>query len=76
MTRRFVDAPQDCRCTATITLRDKSTAQCGRKATEGDLCTQHARIEDRRVLARVDAHIKAEVEGMARMRKAWTQREG
>lgn len=42
MKRRFRDAPQQQRCTATITLRDKSEAQCGRYAKVKGLCRQHA----------------------------------
>jgi hypothetical protein len=45
MKRRFVDAPDDQRCTATVILEDKSTAQCGRYQKVGCLCTQHAKIE-------------------------------
>jgi len=41
-TRRFIDAPQDQRCKATITLKDKSKAQCGRYKKIGDYCRQHA----------------------------------
>lgn len=44
MTRHFVDAPTAERCTATITLKDNSTAQCGRHRKVGELCTQHAKI--------------------------------
>ena len=47
--RRFVDAPSECRCGAIITLRDGTTAQCGRYInrdyayiTAQGLCTQHA----------------------------------
>ena len=42
--RRFIDAPQGARCAYDITLKDGSGAQCGRARTEGDYCTQHARI--------------------------------
>jgi hypothetical protein len=50
--RTFTDAPQFFRCRATVTLRDKSSAQCGRwfnKAYDqhgplGGLCTQHAEM--------------------------------
>lgn len=47
MTRRFVDAPTGYRCTAAITLKDGSTAQCGRwAANKGQmLCTQHYKIQ-------------------------------
>jgi hypothetical protein len=46
---RFIDAPAEVRCTATITLRDKSTAQCGRRAmhTGEMLCTQHYKLAHR-----------------------------
>jgi hypothetical protein len=49
MSRQFIDASQDVRCVAIITLRDKTTADCGRCATDlpRKLCTQHARIADR-----------------------------
>lgn len=39
--RVFVDAPLDQRCTATITLKDGSAAQCGRYRKIGTLCRQH-----------------------------------
>jgi hypothetical protein len=39
--RVFVDALLDERCTATIVLRDKSEAQCGRRRASGTLCKQH-----------------------------------
>jgi hypothetical protein len=44
--RRFVDAHPEKRCKATITLRDKTTAQCGRVGIpwRGGLCTQHEGI--------------------------------
>lgn len=45
MKRKFFDAPADQRCEWTITLRDGSKAQCGRKKTTGQLCTQHAKME-------------------------------
>lgn len=49
---RYIDPPAWRRCRATITLRDKSKAQCGRAinraydqhGTLGGLCTQHAEI--------------------------------
>ena len=44
MTRRFIDAPDALRCTATITLTDKSKARCGRYAKVEELCTQHAKM--------------------------------
>lgn len=47
MSRRFIDAAQHERCEATITLRDGSQAQCGRKHTDGQLCTQHRKMCDR-----------------------------
>ena len=42
--RIFIDARQGQRCEATITLADKSTAQCGRscKAGNAHFCFQHA----------------------------------
>lgn len=45
MKRRFIDAPDDERCTATIVYKDKSLARCGRYKKVGCLCTQHAKIE-------------------------------
>lgn len=51
MKRRFVDAPAPLRCRATVTLRDKTTAQCGRYGLREYaanphvnrlLCEQHA----------------------------------
>lgn len=43
---RFRDAPLACRCAFDITLKDGSGAQCGRRATHSDLCTQHWRLID------------------------------
>ena len=40
--RKFIDAPQGERCRAVVTLKDGTTADCGRRAMTGDLCTQHA----------------------------------
>lgn len=57
MTHRFIDAPYDQRCAWTITLRDGSTAQCGRHKTKGQFCTQHARMA-----LRVDPKIEADDE--------------
>ncbi len=45
MPRRFIDAPTEFRCSAAITLKDGSGAQCGRYAKVDGLCTQHARIK-------------------------------
>jgi hypothetical protein len=42
--RIFIDAREDERCLATILLRDKSTAQCGRKRAVGKYCKQHEKI--------------------------------
>lgn len=40
--RRFIDAPEIYRCRATISLKDKSTAQCGRQKANGEhYCFQH-----------------------------------
>jgi len=49
MSRQFIDAPYWDRCTAVITLRDGSTADCGRHITDTErkLCTQHAKIAQR-----------------------------
>lgn len=47
MARRFIDATAEERCEWTVTLRDGSTAQCGRRHTDGQLCTQHAKIAAR-----------------------------
>lgn len=44
MSRRFIDAPSEQRCSWTVTLRDGSKAQCGRRKTSGDLCTQHSKM--------------------------------
>lgn len=44
--RRFVDAPTDQRCHATIMLKDRTTAQCGRYAKIDGLCHQHKKIAD------------------------------
>ena len=44
MSRRFIDAPADVRCEWTVTLKDGSQAQCGRRRTIGSLCTQHAKM--------------------------------
>lgn len=52
--RVFRDAPPHLRCRATVTLRDKSTAQCGRYfvreyasnlAVNEFLCEQHANMK-------------------------------
>lgn len=42
MARKFIDAPDEQRCVATTTMRDGSTARCGRYKKVGDLCKQHA----------------------------------
>src|SRR5271156_2074153 len=47
MSRRFVDAGTSQRCAAVVRLRDGSTADCGRRRVREDLCTQHAKIDDR-----------------------------
>ena len=47
MSRRFIDAPADQRCAWTVRLRDGSEAQCGRRKTGNNLCTQHQKIADR-----------------------------
>lgn len=44
MKRRFFDAPAEQRCRWDVTLRDGSTAQCGRAHVDGVLCTQHAKM--------------------------------
>jgi hypothetical protein len=46
--RIFRDAPFNDRCMATVTLKDKSLAQCGRYRTHGILCTQHHKIKERK----------------------------
>jgi len=47
-TRTFRDAPDAFRCTATITLKDKTTARCGKWNKPGTtLCTQHHKIAAR-----------------------------
>ena len=46
MTRQFIDAPTAERCHAVVTLRDKTTADCGRRAHVGGLCWQHHRQND------------------------------
>lgn len=45
--RRFIDAPSEDRCAWTIKLKDGSEAQCGRRKTDGDLCTQHSKMAER-----------------------------
>ena len=46
MARRiFKDAPTESRCIWTITMRDGSKAQCGRRKVQGDFCTQHKKID-------------------------------
>jgi hypothetical protein len=45
--RRFIDATAEERCEWTVTLRDGSKAQCGRKHVNGQLCTQHAKMAAR-----------------------------
>lgn len=44
--RRFIDAPTEERCEATVTLTDGSLAQCGRYRKRGNLCTQHAKMTE------------------------------
>lgn len=44
--RAFIDAPSNVRCKWTITLKDGSKAQCGRRQKDGRLCAQHRRIRD------------------------------
>lgn len=43
--RPFKDAPYGQRCMATVTLKDKSLAQCGRYRKVGIVCTQHFKID-------------------------------
>ena len=50
MTRTFIDALQHDRCRAVVTLRDKSTADCGRRAVRDGLCTQHLKMAATRVV--------------------------
>lgn len=45
--RRFIDALTEERCRWTITLPDKSEAQCGRRHIDGDLCAQHLKMHKR-----------------------------
>ncbi len=40
--RVFVDAPDHLRCRATVTLKDGSTAQCGRQSKDKGFCHQHS----------------------------------
>lgn len=50
--RRWTDAPPAERCAATVTLRDGTTAQCGRRKVEGDeRCWQHQRSRPRSAAA-------------------------
>ena len=42
--RKFIDAPQGERCKAVVTLKDGTTADCGRHGIRDGLCEQHARI--------------------------------
>lgn len=52
--RRFLDAHPSVRCQWTITLRDKSTAQCGRSTRSGHTyCAQHERMDDAGKAAKV-----------------------
>jgi len=44
--RTFIDATAEDRCEWTITLRDGSEAQCGRRHVDGQLCRQHLKIRD------------------------------
>lgn len=45
--RNYFAPPDEDRCVWDITLRsDKSGARCMRRKTEGDLCTQHAKMRD------------------------------
>ena len=54
--RIFVDATQIMRCQAKIVLKDKSTAQCGRRAVLGGLCAQHSKLSTQTV-ADMIAHL-------------------
>lgn len=45
VTRRFRDALQGKRCSAVVTLKDGSTADCGRGSVVDGLCTQHKKIK-------------------------------
>ena len=45
---QFIDAPIGQRCEAVITLKDGSTAQCGRYGKVDSLCRQHAKIASSR----------------------------
>ncbi len=47
MKRVFVDAPDRERCKAIVKLRDGTTANCGRRAVQDGLCTQHYKIAQR-----------------------------
>lgn len=49
MKKRYTDPPERERCTAQITLRDGSTARCGRKKAKRDesYCWQHRNIDMR-----------------------------
>lgn len=47
MPRRFSDAHEDARCQWTITLKDGSKAQCGRRHVDSTLCKQHAKMAAR-----------------------------
>lgn len=40
----YIDPPLDMRCAWEIALKDGSKAQCGRKHTDGQLCTQHQKM--------------------------------
>jgi hypothetical protein len=51
--RAFTAATSAQRCKRDIRLRDGSGAQCMRKATTGDLCTQHAKLFAKRALESV-----------------------
>jgi len=42
--RRFIDAPIDERCEASIVLKDGSGAQCGRRKREESFCFQHSKL--------------------------------
>jgi hypothetical protein len=46
--RVFVDASNAERCTAVVTLKDKTTADCGRRSIKSQrFCWQHGRIYDK-----------------------------
>jgi len=60
MGRMYLDPPAKLRCQATITLRDGSKAQCGRRRKVGGLCTQHDAMKTERLAVALGVELLGE----------------